>query len=410
MPLQGRYLIFTDQVPALKKLTRQNLEDILLGCAVLGTGGGGELDEGFELIDEALRQGKEFLLADPAAVPSEAMICTPYMLGAISETPAEEQAGYHRLPVSKQRPIMMAYSKLEAHVGRSFNGAVPCELGGSNTAMALYVAAMSGGYVVDADPAGRAVPEITHSTYYLNDLPTGPIVTANAFGETMVLENVADDLRAEELVRALATVSNNDIAAVDHALTMGELRPALIHGTLSKAQALGEAWRTARREGLDVPGMIAEKGQGFVAFRGRVRACDWQTEDGFTLGNIHIQGAQEYSGSEYSIWLKNENLIAWLDGEVHATIPDMVCLIDLESGMPVTNPNYRIGQAVAVVILPAPAEFVTERGLAAFGPRYLGYDFPYRPAPVPNRAAAPSSAGGAGERREGTRHTHARPV
>ena len=46
----------------MRTLTRENLLDILYGCTILGTGGGGSLNEGIEMIDEALNAGKEFKL------------------------------------------------------------------------------------------------------------------------------------------------------------------------------------------------------------------------------------------------------------------------------------------------------------------------------------------------------------
>jgi DUF917 family protein len=73
-------------------------------------------------------------------------------------------------------------------------------------------------------------------------------------------------------------------------------------------------------------------------------------------------------------------MIGRLDGEIHATIPDLICLIDTDTGAPVTNPNYSRGQNVAVVVLPAPLPFTTPKGLDAFGPAYIGLDQPYRPA------------------------------
>ena len=42
----------------MKELTRQDLSDIQYGAAILGAGGGGDLDEGFRLIDIALAAGK----------------------------------------------------------------------------------------------------------------------------------------------------------------------------------------------------------------------------------------------------------------------------------------------------------------------------------------------------------------
>ncbi|MEM8537736.1 MAG: DUF917 domain-containing protein, partial [Pseudomonadota bacterium] len=227
------------------RLDRQDMMDLLTGATILGTGGGGDLAEGIDLIDDALAQGKTFDLVALEDVPDDALICTPYMLGAISELPQAEEAAYARLSRHEGAPILLAYQRFQEHLGQTFYGTVPCEMGGSNTAVAFYAAAMAGHKIVDADPAGRAVPEITHSTYYIAGLPAAPIVLANEFGEVMVLENVMDDMRAEAIVRALSVVSRNDIAAIDHALPASELRSAIIPGTLSTALKLGRAHRFA---------------------------------------------------------------------------------------------------------------------------------------------------------------------
>ncbi|MCE1255034.1 MAG: DUF917 domain-containing protein, partial [Anaerolineae bacterium] len=48
----------------MKVLSKQDLYDILYGATILGTGGGGSLENGLKLIDKALAMGKEFRLAD----------------------------------------------------------------------------------------------------------------------------------------------------------------------------------------------------------------------------------------------------------------------------------------------------------------------------------------------------------
>lgn len=355
-----------------KNLTKEDLSDILYGCTILGTGGGGDLDEGFHYINKAFEAGKEFKLIDFDHVPDDANICTPYMLGAISELSAQEELEYSELPQSGEPSIMTAFRRLEEFTGDSYFGTICCELGGANTAISFYVAAMSNGYIIDADPAGRAVPEITHSTYYLNNLPAAPIVAANEFGECFVCENVKDDMRAERLVRALAKVSRNDIAAIDHATEAKNLRGAVIQGTISTALELGKAYRLAKENGDDIAQVIAEKGDGYVAFRGKTQSFNFETKDGFTLGYIEIKGVNNFDGDIYSIDVKNENMLARKNGVIDVTIPDLICCIDLDKGEPITNPNHLVGMNVAVIILPAPKEFLTEKGLKAFGPEYLG--------------------------------------
>ena len=364
----------------MKILSREDLTDILTGCAILGTGGGGELDDGLGYIDAALEQGKTFRLISVDDVPAGEKVCTPYMLGAISALSEDEEKQYARLPQSGQPAVMTAFRRLEAYSGDRFYGTICCELGGSNTAISFYAAAMSGGYIIDADPAGRAVPEITHSTYYFNGLPAAPIVAANEFGECFICENIVDDMRAEDVIRSLAMVSRNDIAAIDHALAIEDVADAVIKGSISKALELGRVFRESKQQGADLADKIARHGQGIVGFRGVVSAADFRTESGFTLGDIYIEGDGEYAGSHYRIAVKNENMLAWRDDEIQVTIPDLICLLDMDKGEPLTNPNPVRGMNVAVVILPAPEAFLTEKGLAVFGPAYMGLDIKYQAA------------------------------
>lgn len=356
----------------MRDLSHQDLIDILNGAAILGAGGGGDLSEGLDLIQHALTAGKRFRLVSVDEVPDDAIICTPYMLGAISALTPDEDAQYDSLPRSETHPILTAYHKFQEYLGTEFYGTTPCELGGSNTAAAFFPAVMNDHFIIDADPAGRAVPEITHSTYYMAGLPAAPIFTANAFGETFVLEGVKDDKRAETLVRTLSTVSRNDIAAIDHALPMRELRDVLIKGTITKALELGSAWRKAKAAGQDVAQVVADLCDGRVVFRGTLKRCDYKVDDGFTVGEIAIQGDGIHVNQSLVVEVKNENLVCRLDGDVLATVPDLICLFDQRALCQISNPDCAVGQAVSVVVLPAPAPFRTEQGLSIFGPAYAG--------------------------------------
>lgn len=101
-----------------------------------------------------------------------------------------------------------------------------------------------------------------------------------------------DVARAEHIVRALSTMSRNDIAAIDHALETCEIRHAALPGAISMKLDTGKSWREARVEGIDVATTIATKGSGIVAFRGVIGASDWKTQDGSTLGNASIGGSE----------------------------------------------------------------------------------------------------------------------
>ncbi|ABO48943.1 protein of unknown function DUF917 [Desulforamulus reducens MI-1] len=363
----------------MKKLSKQDLYDILYGCTILGTGGGGALQEGLTMIDDALDRGKEFILVDLSEVPDDAYIATPYMCGAISPLTEEEERKYVGLAVLDEEPSLRAFRAMEEYMGKEFYGVVSTELGGGNTAKAFYVGAMAGKYIIDADPAGRSVPELQHSTYYINNLPIAPMAVANEFGDVVILKEVANDLRAEALVRAMAVVSKNSIGVVDHPASAKDLRKAVIPGAITYALKLGQAYREAREENNDLAEALCKAGKGYLLFKGTVKDFGWDTIDGFTVGETYLEGTGDYTGSTYKIWYKNEHIIAWRNGEVDVTVPDLICMVCEDNKEPVTNPNYQIGMNVAVFALPAPAEWRTEKGLDCFGPKHFGYNIEYLP-------------------------------
>lgn len=363
----------------MRTLTRENLLDILWGCTILGTGGGGSLEEGIEMIDEALAAGKEFKLVTFDELDPQDIIGTPYACGAISPLTEEEEKKYARLKETEESFYILCKKQLEQFMGRKMGAVISTELGGGNTATALYVGAMTDCPIVDGDPAGRSVPALQHSTYFLNDVPMCPMSVMNRFGEGAVFTNVFDDERGEDLVRALAVVSQNTIAVMDHVNTAQVLKNAVIRGAISHAEAIGRAFCSARAAGGDYVAAVTETGKGKLMFKGTVTRSGYETRDGYTYGDTVIVGAGDYAGHTLHIWYQNENIISWLDDQYFVTVPDLICVFDLDAAEPQLNPYARVGGQVAVAALPAPAAWTTQRGLEVFGPRSFGHDVDYTP-------------------------------
>ena len=136
--------------------------------------------------------------------------------------------------------------------------------------------------------------------------------------------------------------------------------------------------RETREAGGDTASAICEANEGKVLFRGAVRDYTCETREGFNFGEIHLDGEKEYTGETYRIWLKNENIISYRNGEVDVMAPDLICMIG-EDGNPVTTPNFSTGDKMTVIALPAPEIWTTPEGLECFGPKHFGLDAPYVP-------------------------------
>jgi len=360
----------------MRSLSKQDIIDIIYGCTLLGTGGGGSLDGALKLVEQDFREGREFMLADIDEIPDETYVAVPYVCGSVSPLTEEEEKKYKGLPSMDVTEAMRAFQAMEEYFGKPFYGIVTTELGGENTADALHVAAQLAKVIIDGDPAGRSVPELQHSTYFINDIPIEPMAVATPFGDTAIINNVVDDFRAEALVRAMSVVSKNMIGVVDHPTTKEQAKKALIPGTITYSLNIGKSLREANESGDDPAIAVAKTGGGKILFRGTVTGFSWDTIDGFTIGDMELKGTEAHEGDKYKVWFKNEHIISYLNGEVDVTVPDLICVID-KDGVPITNPFYENGMELVVIGLPAPEQWTTKRGLEVFGPKSFGFDIDY---------------------------------
>jgi len=360
----------------MRTLSWQEVEDILLGATALGCGGGGDFEEGRELMRRAYDGGRAVRLADADEISDDAVICCPYGVGGLT---IGDEAVYEGIELSAEYPGVLAVRALGEHLGVEFGALITGELGGTSISDAFYPAAMLDLPVVDADPVGRAVPELEHSLFKVHGLPIAPQAVSNEVGDTLIVTRVANDARAEALVRALAVASRNIVWVADHALPWGRLRTAVVLGAIGLAQRVGEALRLAQAVGGDAAAAVAAASGGRVVFRGRVVSFRWEERAGFTWGELELAGEAADAGSSYRVWSKNENLLAWRDSEPDVTAPDLVCCFSGDTGAPVTNPHHAPGALVDVVGVPAAAQWRTAAGIATLGPRHFGFDLDFVP-------------------------------
>jgi DUF917 family protein len=118
---------------------------------------------------------------------------------------------------------------------------------------------------------------------------------------------------------------------------------------------------------------------GRVIFRGRIVNVERQTTQGFARGQVQLAGVEDYRGQAMHIDIQNENLIAWQNGVPLVTVPDLICIMDTETGEPITTELLRYGYRVTVLGIPCDPKLSTPRAMHFVGPRCFGYDVEYRP-------------------------------
>ena len=96
-------------------------------------------------------------------------------------------------------------------------------------------------------------------------------------------------------------------------------------------------------------------------------------------GVARLEGLDDDAGRQATLDFQNEWSVARIvddrdGGSVAATVPHLICLLDLISGEAIGTETARYGQRVALVAFEAPELFTTPRALEYVGPRAFGHD------------------------------------
>ena len=363
--------------------TRQECEDFVRGCTIMGTGGGGSPARGIDKLVKGLEEGLKLGWADVSGIPDDTWVVCPFLMGSIAPKTSEDLKEMEELGLTTMRypnAIMNAIQELATYTGKKIGAVVPIELGGGNTAESVVQAARLSIPCVDGDYVGRAIPEISQITPVLFDKRLDPLTGVDEWGNISIVKTVINVPMAERIGKFLAVAAHGLVCMAGILVTGKECKAILVAGTLSLCQKLGRTVREARENGADVPAATAEAMDGWVIFKGQVSTKEWEDRAGYYWGTHTLTGIEEFSGQTFKVWFKNENHISWLNGEPFVMSPDLICMVERESGEPKTNDTVVEGDVMAVIGARATESFITQpKGLQVLGPGHFGFDYPFVP-------------------------------
>jgi DUF917 family protein len=318
------------------------------GAAIFSGGGGGDPETGYAIADKLASQGCTVRLVAPSDVPEKAKVVNFACVGATTAIGYDSEAAVKTLKA------------LEEYTGFSAFATIPVELGGFNTLAAVDVAARRGVPVVDADGAGRSVPEVHLKVYTIDNIPLTPMAVADTHAENVVIVKETMDARsAERIARVLASEWNQSAYTARRILTGAQVKTSPIQLSLSKSIKIGKLLRIT----IEPVKAVLKETNGFKLFEGTVEDAEQKTEAGFTFVNIKLKGAHEYAGETFEFKAKNEVLIAYKNGKLTAMAPDIITPVHPETGRCITAEKIEKGDKIVVLGLSAPEKWRTKKGL-----------------------------------------------
>jgi DUF917 family protein len=338
---------------ARRLLSVRQVDALAAGATLLGSGGGGDVALGAQLLRHLLVE-RPVPVVPAGELPPDALVVHVGIVGG-PDVLAERLIDPADLAVAARAVVDRLDGDLAA-VG-------VIEIGGLNAAAGVLAAAQLDVPVVDGDLMGRAFPRISQTTLAVAGHPPTPIGMVGAGGDVVVMP-VCSAHSAQALVAACASAMGGAGALALYPAKAAVLTEAGVRDSVSRCVRLGADYLAST--GLATTELVDRLG-GQVVIEGRID--ELRPRLGAAPGSLTI--GDHATGPIVRVDHLDEFLAVTVDGSTVAATPDVIVAMDPSSRKILRSDQVRLGQPLAVFTLPAlhtwPAAAAAVVGPAAFG-------------------------------------------
>ena len=348
----------------LREVIDADLDAIEIGAAILGTGGGGNPYIGKLRCREELKKGRSIPVIPLAELPDDAVVVSLGGIGA-------PVVGIEKIEEGEE--CLRALRALERELGVKVDALISAEIGGANSMEPMLTAAQAGLPVVDGDGMGRAFPEMQMCTWSIYGHREAPAAMADEKGNIVIIRNTPDDVWLERIARSVVVAMGAAAGLATQPMRGDFVKRAAVPNTITQALNLGRAVLQAHRTNSDPVQTVIDQERGKLLMTGKIVDLQRHLKGGFAVGHIMLEGFGNFLGDNGRIDLQNEFLVFWRNQIVEVCTPDLIVVLDSDTGLPITTEMLRYGQRVAVLGLPAHPLMRSPEALKVVGPTAFGY-------------------------------------
>ncbi|MDG2298747.1 MAG: DUF917 domain-containing protein [Planktomarina sp.] len=349
---------------ALREVTDADLDAIEIGAAILGTGGGGNPYIGKLRCREELKKGRRIPVIPLAELPDDALVVSLGGIGA-------PVVGVEKIEEGEE--CLRALRAIEKELGVKVDALISAEIGGANSMEPMLTAAQAGLPVVDGDGMGRAFPEMQMCTWSIYGHREVPGAMADEKGNIVVIRNTPDDVWLERIARSVVVAMGAAAGLATQPMRGDFVKRAAVPNTITQALNLGRAVLHAHQTNADPVQTVINQERGKLLMTAKITDLQRHLKGGFAVGHMALEGFGDFLGDNGRIDLQNEFLVFWRDQKVEVCTPDLIVVLDSDTGLPITTEMLRYGQRIAVLGLPAHPLMRSPEALKVVGPAAFGY-------------------------------------
>ena len=200
-----------------------------------------------------------------------------------------------------------------------------------------------------------------------------PALVADDKGNAVLVRGAASVEDAEGLARAAVATMGSSAAYVPAPLSGADVKRVAIRNAYSQVWRLGRTVLAARAAGADPVAAAAVAENGRVLFAGKVDDVARETKNGFVSGSVTLtEVAKGDDPPACVLHFKNIFTACELDGAVLVAVPDLISVLESDTGRAVGVEELKYGMRASVVAIPCASQLRTARALAVVGPAAFG--------------------------------------
>jgi len=365
------------------KFKPEDIEPLLEGLAIYGTGGGGSPEWGRAIMEQDFSIGRDLGIIDLSEISDSSTVISGGIMGSVKIL--EEMGTSNVMAHWEDRFELLEVTRvMEGVLGKKIDHVVPFEVGGLNTPVILSLGARMGIPVLDGDALGRSAPETQMTSFIGHGISLTPMPLIDFNGNVVVVQDAVDSTYPDQLGRYVVTQGGGLGANNHYPMTGLQAKRAVIPNTISTSLDLGRAVLSARSHGEDPVEVVAKKVNGALLLVGEISALREEESMGFYFTTAVIDAQGELSKSEIELIIKNETMMLRIDGDTKALFPDLLLMLDPGSGRGLMSIELGVGSPLALIGVPCHPRLreaaASPQGRLAFSPnRYGQIDETYRP-------------------------------
>ncbi|MGC0362119.1 DUF917 family protein [Rhodococcus sp. 27YEA15] len=352
--------------PPMRHLTLDDVDRLSAGVSFLASGGGGDPLLPVQMLRHSLLQRGPVTLIDAADLDDDAVVL-PVVMGGTPSAVVEAFPG--------RSEILLLREVIERHLGRPCAAILPMQMGPVNGLFPIVVAAELDLPCIDADLMQRCFPALEMTFLTLAGFPLSPIYMVGSSGSYSIMR-AGSEQSGSNLLRATLTEMGMVAVVSAYEITARDVRAHGSAGALSRGIELGRLVLDMESGDDHAVERCLAACDGRIVFEGTVVEVVHEVTAGTANAVVTVFGENRADTSVDILRLdqQSENLIATLNGTPVTTVPDIISVLDAETGSVVQNTSLSRGQHIRVVAAPGDRRWHTDEAAALIGPRVFGFD------------------------------------